>query len=108
MKSWNSAFNAHRFETNYIVVVQVGAVKKNYRDVVASGGGAQERWKRGMKLNLPPKLKEKTSLVWVPVISFCKISFQVTHSTMMAYYAAETGRSRPPNRLACLMDNSSK
>jgi hypothetical protein len=29
--------------------------------------------KEGMKLNLPPKLVEK--LVWVPVISFCKISF---------------------------------
>jgi hypothetical protein len=29
--------------------------------------------KEGLKLNLPPKLVEK--LVWVPVISFCKISF---------------------------------
>jgi hypothetical protein len=28
-----------------------------------------------MKLSLPPKLAEK--LVWVPVISFCKISFPV-------------------------------
>jgi hypothetical protein len=50
--------------------------------------------KEGMKLSLPPKLVEK--LVWVSVISFYKISFPVKH--LMAYYA-ETGRSRPPNRL---------
>jgi hypothetical protein len=70
--------------------------------------------KEGMKLNLPPKLVEK--LVWVPVISFCKISFPVTH--LMPYYA-KTGRSRhallcqnwpflPPNRLTLritLLDN---
>jgi hypothetical protein len=31
-------------------------------------------------------------LVWVPVISFCKISFPLMH--LMAYYA-ETGLSRP-------------
>jgi hypothetical protein len=43
-----------------------------------------------MKLSLQPKLVE--SLVWVPVISFCEISFPVTH--LMAYYA-ETGRSGP-------------
>jgi len=43
-----------------------------------------------MKLHLPPKLVEK--LVWVQVISFCKISFPVTY--LMPYYA-ETGRSRP-------------
>ncbi len=46
--------------------------------------------KEGMKLSLPPKLVEK--LVWVPVISFCKIRFPVMH--LMPYYA-ETGRSRP-------------
>jgi hypothetical protein len=55
-----------------------------------------------MKLNLLPKLVEK--LVWVPVLSFCKISFPVTH--LMPYYA-ETGRSRPlispPNRLTLRM-----
>ncbi len=32
--------------------------------------------KKGMKLRLPPKVVEK--LVWVPVISFCKISLPVT------------------------------
>jgi hypothetical protein len=37
------------------------------------------------------KLVEK--LVWTPVISFCKISFPVTH--LMAYYA----ETAPPNRL---------
>jgi hypothetical protein len=47
--------------------------------------------KEGMKLSLPPKLVEK--LVWVPVISFCQISFPVKH---LMPYDAETGRSRPP------------
>jgi hypothetical protein len=42
-----------------------------------------------MKLSLPPKLVEKLS--WVPLISFCKISFPVTH--LMSYYA-KTSRSR--------------
>jgi hypothetical protein len=39
--------------------------------------------KEGLKLNLPLKLVEK--LIWVPIISFCKISFLLTHS--MPYYA---------------------
>jgi hypothetical protein len=38
--------------------------------------------KEGMKLSLQPKLVE--NLVPVPVISFCKISFPVTH--LIAYY----------------------
>jgi hypothetical protein len=46
--------------------------------------------KEGMKLSLPPKLVEK--LVWVPDISFSKISFPVTH--LMPYHA-ETDCSRP-------------
>jgi hypothetical protein len=37
----------------------------------SSSGGAQGERKVRMKLNLPPKLEEK--LVWVSVISFCKI-----------------------------------
>jgi hypothetical protein len=41
-----------------------------------------------VKLNLPPKLVEK--LVWVPVISFCKIFIP----SLMPYYA-KTGHSRP-------------
>jgi hypothetical protein len=45
---------------------------------------------RGNEISLSPKLVEK--LVWVPIISFCKISFPVTH--LMTYYA-ETGCSRP-------------
>jgi hypothetical protein len=51
---------------------------------------ALRKRKKGMKLNLPPKLVEK--LVWVPVILFCKISFAVKH--LMPYYA-KTGRSHP-------------
>jgi len=49
--------------------------------------------KEGMKLSIPPELVEK--LVWVPVISFCKISFPVTH--LMAYYD-ETDRSPATSR----------
>jgi hypothetical protein len=51
-----------------------------------------------MKLSLPPKLVE--NLVWLRVISFCKISIPVT--SLMPYYA-ETGRSRPLNRLTLLI-----
>ncbi len=40
--------------------------------------------KEGMKLNLPPKLVK--ILVWVPVISFCKISIWCPH-------CVQTGRS---------------
>jgi hypothetical protein len=46
--------------------------------------------KEDMKLNLQPKLVEK--LVWVPIISFRKISFLVKE--LMPDYA-ETGHSRP-------------
>jgi hypothetical protein len=66
-----------------MVVVQVGAVKIYVAAVKALR-------KEGMKLSSPPKLVEK--LVWVPVISFCRISFPVKH--MMPYYV-ETGHSRP-------------
>jgi hypothetical protein len=58
-------------------------------NICSNGGGAQEKG-IGMKLSLPSKLVEK--LVWVPIISFCKISLPVPH--LMPYYA-ETGRSRP-------------
>ncbi len=34
-----------------------------------------------LKFNLPLKLVEK--LIWVPIISFCKISFLVTHSSLI-------------------------
>jgi hypothetical protein len=45
---------------------------------------------KGMKFSLPPKLVEK--LICVPVISFSKILFPVTH--LMAYYA-KTGHYGP-------------
>jgi len=58
---------------------------------VAAVKALKERKRReGMKLSLSPKLVEK--LIWVLVISFCKISFPIKH--LMAYYA-KTGRSRP-------------
>ncbi len=38
---------------------------------MCSSGGVQEKGSDRMKLSLSPKLMEK--LVWVPVISFCKI-----------------------------------
>jgi hypothetical protein len=68
-----------------MVVVQVGAVK-----IYVAAVEALRKEERGDELSSPPKLVEK--LVWVPVISFCEISFPVKH--MMPYYV-ETGHSRP-------------
>jgi len=65
MKCWNSALNEQGSRL-LIVVVQVGAVKIYVAAVRLSGKG-----KDRMKLSLPSKLVGK--LVWVPVISFCKI-----------------------------------
>jgi hypothetical protein len=65
-----------RFETNYSSCTGRGS--ENIRN---SSGGA--------KLILPPILVEK--LVWVPVISFCKISFPVRH---LVAYCAKIGCSR--------------
>jgi hypothetical protein len=65
MKCWNSASNAQGSRVT-IVVIQVGAVKIYVRAVDALG-----KRKHRMKLSLWPKLVEK--LVWVPVISLCKI-----------------------------------
>jgi hypothetical protein len=67
-----------------IVVVQVGAVKIY---------GAGKRNCR-MKLSLPPKLVEK--LVWVPVISFCRIF--IPSYTFDALLCQNWSFS-PPNRL---------
>jgi hypothetical protein len=102
MKCWNAAFNAQGWIV-FIIVVQVVGVGKIYVAVVVQRPGKSKEGmklslppkfpgnsKEGMKLSLLPKLVEK--LVWVPVISFCKISFPVTH--VMPYYAG-TGRSRP-------------
>ncbi len=58
-----------RFESNYS-----SCTVKIYVPVVWR---RLEKWKDGTKVSLPPKFVEK--LVWVPVISFCKISFPVTH-----------------------------
>ncbi len=51
--------------------------------------GVLRKKERGDETHLPPKLVE--NLVWVPVISFCKISLSVTH--LMRPYV-ETGRSQ--------------
>jgi hypothetical protein len=50
------------------------------------------------KLSLPPKLVEE--LVWVPLISFCKV-FIPSYTRLMPYYA-ETGRFSAPNCLTLL------
>jgi hypothetical protein len=65
-------------ESNHSRVVQVGASES----ICSSIGGTGEKRKEGMKLRLPPKLVEK--LVWVVVLTSCKISFP---------YYAETGCS---------------
>ncbi len=56
-----------------VAVVQVGAVKI----YVAAVEALRKKRKEEMKLSLLPNLVEK--LVWVLVISFCKISFRVKH-----------------------------
>jgi hypothetical protein len=78
----------HKGSRLIIVVVQVRSSENTYN------GGAVEalrKKERGDETQFTTKVAGK-KLVWVPVISFCKISFPVTH--LMAYYA-ETGRSRP-------------
>jgi len=68
-----------------IVVVQVGAVK-----IYVTTVKALRKKERGDETQFTPKLVEK--LVWVPIISFCKISFPVKH--LMPYYV-KTGHSHP-------------
>jgi hypothetical protein len=68
MKCWNSAVNAQGSRV-IIVVDQVGASVKIY--VVWQLWRRSGKRREGMKLNLPPKLVAK--LVWVSVISFCRI-----------------------------------
>ncbi len=75
-----------------IVVLQVRGISSE--NICKQYWRCSGKIKEGMKLSLPPKLVEK--LVWVRVISFRKISFTIPHLTP---YYAETGRSRPPNRL---------
>jgi len=83
MKCWNSAFNAQGSRV-IIVVVQRGVVKIH----VAAAVEVLRKKKREDENQFTTLEK----LVWVPVISFCKISFPLMH--LMAYYA-ETGLSRP-------------
>jgi hypothetical protein len=54
-----------------------GCTRRSSADICSSSGGTQgERKKDRMKLSLPPKLVEK--LIWVLVISLCKI-FILSH-----------------------------
>jgi hypothetical protein len=61
----NSAFNAQGSRI-VIIVVRVGAVK-----IYVAAVEALRKKERLLRFSLPPKLVEK--LVWVPIISFCKI-----------------------------------
>jgi hypothetical protein len=70
-------------------VVQVGAVK-----IYVAAVEALRKKERGDETQFIAKIGGK--LVWVPVILFYEISFPATH--LMPCYA-ETGCSRPPNRL---------
>jgi hypothetical protein len=70
-----------RFESNYS-----SCTGRSSENIYNSSRGGQEKMKKRMKLSLPPKLLEK--VIYVPVISFFKISFPVKH--LMPNYA-ETG-----------------
>jgi hypothetical protein len=101
MKAWNGIFCLKRGEKNYYVVkLSVKSPSLSplspLLSVVSAKLGNPHQWRRsgtrkdGMKPSLPTKIGGK--LVWVPVISFCKVSFPVTH--LMPYYA-KTCCSRP-------------
>jgi hypothetical protein len=85
-----SAFNAQGSRL-IIVVVQVGAVKIY---VAAVEAGRSGKIKDRMKLCLPPKLVEK--LVWVPIISRCKIFIP---SSAFDALLCQNWPFSPPNRL---------
>jgi hypothetical protein len=55
-----------RFENNYS-----SCTGRSSENICSCSGGAEEKGKTGCNSVLLPKLGEK--LVWVPVISFCKI-----------------------------------
>jgi hypothetical protein len=88
VKCWNSAFHAHRSRV-IIVVVQGGAEK-----IYVAAVQALRKRKYRMKLSLPPNWVEK--LVWVPVISFCKIFIP---SYAFDALLCRNWPSSPPNRL---------
>jgi hypothetical protein len=55
----NLSISCTRFESNYS-----SCTDRSSENISSSSGGAQEKMKEGMKLNLPPKLVGKTS--WGP------------------------------------------
>jgi len=61
----------HRVHTSFSSCT-IGAVKIYIAAVDVLRKKGKKKWKKGMKLSLPPKLVE--NLVWVPVFSSCKIS----------------------------------
>ncbi len=69
-----------RFESNYSSCT--GRISENICSVAAVE--ALRKKERGDETQFTTKIGWK-KLVWVPVISFCKISFPVRH--LMAYYA---------------------
>jgi hypothetical protein len=73
-------------ETNYS-----SCTGRSSENICSSSGGAQGERKDSMKLSLLPKLVE--NLVWVPVISLCKV-FHSQLWGLMPFYA-EIDRSHP-------------
>jgi hypothetical protein len=69
MKCWNSVFNAQGLR-----VPNYSSCTARFSENICSSSEwrRSEKRKDRMKLSLPTKFVEK--LVWVPVISFCKIS----------------------------------
>jgi hypothetical protein len=77
-----------------MVVVQVGAVK-----IYVAAFEALNKKERGDETRFTTKIGGK-KLVWVPVLSFHKVSFPVMH--LMPYYV-ETRSFLPLNRLTLLI-----
>jgi hypothetical protein len=88
MKCWNPAFNAQGSRL-IIVVVQGGPVK-----IYMAGVQGLRKRKHRMKLSLSPNWVEK--LVWVRVISFCKIFIP---SYLFDALLCRNWPFSPPNRL---------
>ncbi len=97
MEGWNSAFNAQASRV-IILVVQVGEVE----NLCSTSGGAQEKGKTGWNSVYHWNCWKK--LVWIPIISFCKIFIpSYAFDALLSRSWPSMGRYR---ELSCLSSSS--